>query len=246
MSLLALQNVSKHHRRGRVERLVLDGVSLELDTGELVAVWGLRRSGRTTLLRIAAGMERPDIGLARFDGQNLAHRRDRVLGRDIGYVQLHFSAGEGASVLDQIGGGLLAGRVALATARRHALQMLAEVDAVSCASLSPRDLNSAEAVRAAIARALITRPRLLIVDEPTSGVDIVDRDSILGLLRRIANGGVTVLMSTGDGAALAGSDRVFTIDHGKLRGGVADPKAPVVPLRRPTRLSADADHRHAG
>lgn len=186
------------------------------------------------------------MGVAWFDGEDLARCRDRVLGSDIGFAQVHFSAAEGASVLDQVAGGLLARRVGLAARRRHALEMLEEIDAASCASLSPRDLDPAEAMRVAIARALITRPRLLVLDEPTSGVDISDRDGILRLLGRIANGGVGVLMSTGDGAALAGSDRVFTIDHGKLRGGTADPKAPVVPLRRPTPISAEADHRHAG
>src|SRR6185312_5773939 len=112
--------------------------SLELDVGELVSVWGLRRSGRTTLLRVAAGMERPDMGVAWFDGEDLARCRDRVLGSDIGFAQVHFSAAEGASVLDQVAGGLLARRVGLAAGRRIALDMLEEVDVVSCASLSPR------------------------------------------------------------------------------------------------------------
>jgi ABC-type lipoprotein export system ATPase subunit len=235
MSLLVLEGISKHHRRGRVERLVLDDVSLELEAGELVAVWGLRRSGRTTLLRVAAGMERPETGTVRFDGRDLAQGRDSVLGSKIGYVQLHFSPGEGESVLDQVVGGLLAERVSFAAARRRALQALVDVGVESCAALCPRDLDAGEAVRVAVARALVAAPRLLVVDEPTNGVDVEDRDPILRLLRRIANGGVAVLMSTGDGAALAGADRVFTIDHGQVRGGVADPQAPVIPLRRPAR-----------
>jgi putative ABC transport system ATP-binding protein len=238
MSLLVLEGVSKHHRRGRVERLVLDDVSLEMETGELVAVWGLRRSGRTTLLRVAAGMERPDKGTVQFDGRNLAQGRDRVLGSKIGYVHLHFSPGEGESVLDQVAGGLLAERVSFAAARRRALQALVDVGVESCAALCPRDLDAGEAVRVAVARALIAVPRLLVVDEPTNGVDVADRDPILRLLRRIANGVVAVLMSTGDGAALAGADRVFTIEHGQVRGGVADPQAPVIPLRRPARPAA--------
>jgi putative ABC transport system ATP-binding protein len=238
MSLLVLEGVSKHHRRGRVERLVLDDVSLELEAGELVAVWGLRRSGRTTLLRVAASMERPETGTVRFDGRDLAQGRSSVLGSKIGYVQLHFSPGEGESVLDQVAGGLLAERVSLAAARRRALQALVDAGVESCAALRPRDLDAGEAVRVAVARALVAAPRLLVVDEPTNGVDVGDRDPILRLLRRIANGGVAVLMSTGDGAALAGADRVFTIDHGQVRGGVADPQAPVIPLRRPARPAA--------
>ncbi len=235
MSLLVLEGVSEHHRRGRVERLVLDDVSLELEAGELVVVWGLRRSGRTTLLRVASGMERPERGTVRFDGRDLAQGRDSVLGSKIGYVQLHFSPGEGESVLDQVAGGLLAERVSFAAARRRALQALVDVGVESCAALCPRDLDAGEALRVAVARALVAAPRLLVVDEPTNGVDVGDRDPILRLLHGVANGGVAVLMSTGDGAALAGADRVFTIDHGQVRGGVADPQAPVIPLRRPAR-----------
>ncbi len=238
MSLLALAHVSKHHRRGRVERLALCDVSLELEAGELVTVWGPRRSGRTTLLRIAAGMERPDKGTVCFGGRDLALARDRVLGSEIGYAQLHFSPGEGELVLDQVAGGLLAERISLAAARRRALQALEDTGAESCAALCQRDLDAGEALRVAVARALIAAPRLLVVDEPTNGVDVADRDPILRLLRRVANGGVAVLMSTGDGAALAGADRVFTIDHGQVRGGVADPQAPVIPLRRPARPAA--------
>jgi ABC-type sulfate/molybdate transport systems ATPase subunit len=243
VSLLVLEGVSKHHRRGRIERLALDDVSLELEAGELVAVWGLRRSGRTTLLRVAAGMERPDRGTVRFGRRDLAQSRDKMLGSAIGYVQLHFSPGEGESVLDQVAGGLLAERISLVAARRRALQALADTGAESCAALCPRDLDVGEAVRVAVARALVVSPLMLVVDEPTNGVDVADRDPILRLLRRVANGGVAVLMSTGDGAALAGADRVFMIDHGQLRGGVADPQAPVIPLRRPVRPAAGESRR---
>lgn len=237
MSLLSIKNVTKRHGRGRIERLVLNGVSLEIDPGEMVAVWGTRRSGRTTLVRVAAGMERPDEGSVFFTGQDLAWRRDRVLGSEIGWVQFHFSLEEGVSVLDQVAGGLLAQRISLPAARRRAQEALADVGAESCAEFSPRDLDAGEMVRVALARALVISPRLLIIDEPTSGVDLVDRDSILVLLRRIANRGVAVLMTTGDGAALAGVDRVFTLDHGELRGGVSQPIATVSPLRRSSRAS---------
>lgn len=236
MSLLVVERVSKHHRHGRIDRVALSDVSLVIGPGELVAVWGLRRSGRTTLLRVAAGMERPDAGVVHFAERNLAGCRDVVLGRKIGFVQLHFSAEEGESVLDQVAGGLLAERISLATARRRALEALADAGVEECAALGPRELDCGEAVRVAISRALVRSPRLLVLDEPTCGVDVADRDPILRLLRVIASRGVAVLMSTGDGAALAGVDRVYTLDHGVLRGGVPDPEAEVIPLRRPVSV----------
>jgi putative ABC transport system ATP-binding protein len=243
--LLSIRHVTKRHGHGRIERLALSDVSLEVEPGEMVAVWGLRRSGRTTLVRVAAGMERPDEGSVFFAGEDLARCRDRVLGSEIGCAQFHFSPGEGGSVLDQVVGGLLAERISPPAARRRAKEALTNVGAESCAEFSPHELNAGETVRVALARALVASPRLLVIDEPTNGVDLPDRDPILMLLRRIANGGVAVLMTTRDGAALSGVDRVFTLDHGELRGGVSQPTASVSQLRRPASR-ASAGSRHMG
>jgi ABC-type ATPase involved in cell division len=234
MSLLSIRHVTKRHGHGRIERLALSNVSLEIEPGEMVAVWGLRRSGRTTLVRIAAGMERPDDGTVLFDGHDLSRHRDKILGSEIGCAQFHFSSAEGESVLDQVANSLLAGRISITAARRRAKEALADVGAEECAEFSPRDLDAGETVRVSFARALVVEPRLLVIDEPANGVDLRDRDPILMLLRRIANRGVAVLMTTGDGAALSGVDRVFTLDHGELRGGTSQPPASVSPFRRPS------------
>jgi ABC-type ATPase involved in cell division len=232
VSLLSMRHVTKRHGHGRIERLALSGVSLEIEPGELVAVWGLRRSGRTTLIRIAAGMERPDDGIVLFAGHDMSRRRDKTLGSEIGCAQFHFSSAEGESVLDQVANGLLAERISIRAARRRAKEALADVGAEECAEFSSRDLDAGETVRVSLARALVLEPRLLVIDEPINGVDLRDRDPILMLLRRIANRGVAVLMTTGDGAALSGVDRVFTLDHGELHGGTSRPPASVTPFRR--------------
>jgi ABC-type cobalamin/Fe3+-siderophores transport system ATPase subunit len=240
MSLLSIKHVTTRHGRGRIERLVLKDVSMDVEAGELIAVWGLRRSGRTTLLRIATGMERPNQGTVLFAGQELARCRDKILGSEIGCVQLPSSLGGGESVLDWVAEGWMAGGISLAAARRRARETLAEVKAEGCAEFSLRELDAGEAVRAALARALTGGPRLLVVDEPTNGVDLMDRDPILRLLRGTANRGVAVLMTTGDGAALAGVDRSFTLDHGELLGGDAQRLASVSPLRRRASHSAQS------
>jgi ABC-type ATPase involved in cell division len=243
VSLLSMRHVTKRHGHGRIERLALSGVSLEIEPCELVAVWGLRRSGRTTLMRIAAGMERPDDGTVLFAGHDLSRRRDKTLGSEIGFAQFHFSSAEGESVLDQVANGLLAERISISAARHRAKDALADVGAEECAEFSPRDLDAGETVRVSLARALVLEPRLLVIDEPTNGVDLRDRDPILMLLRRIANLGVAVLMTTGDGAALSGVDRVFTLDHGELHGGTSQPPASVTPLRRPSsHASVKSEH----
>jgi putative ABC transport system ATP-binding protein len=245
LSLLVMDGVTQRHRHGRIERGVLDDVSLEVQAGELVAVWGPRRSGRSTLLRVAAGIELAHDGRVVFDGHDLARCRDRVLGRGIGYVKLNFSPLEGGSVLEQVGNGLFAERMSAGMVRRAAQEALVRVGAESCAELAPSDLDAGEVVRVAIARALVGSPKLLVADEPASGVDLQQRDSILRLLRVVANSGVAVLTATGDGAALAGVDHALSLDRGSLYASSSAEQAPVIQLRR-SPPSASTGSGHAG
>lgn len=243
--MLSIDGVTQRHRHGRIERVALNDVSLEVQAGELVAVWGPRRSGRSTLLRVAAGVELAHEGRVLFKGYDLARCRDRVLGRGIGYVKLAFSSLEGGSVLEQVGNGLFAERMSGGRVRRAAQEALVRVGAESCAELAPSDLDVGELVRVAIARALVASPKLLVADEPASGVDLQERDSILRLLRDVANSGVAVLTATGDGTALAGVDHALSLDRGSLYASSSAEQAPVIPLRR-SAPSASTGSGHAG
>jgi ABC-type lipoprotein export system ATPase subunit len=231
VTLLSIEDVCQIYRHGRGERVVLREVSLAVAAGELVAVLGSRRSGRTTLLRLAAGLERPDEGRVYFDGHDLATTRGRVLGREIGFVQTHFDPALGGTVIEQVSAGALAQDQDSATAKRAAREMLARVGVEGLDNLPAHELDGAESVRVGIARALTSSPRLLVVDEPTNGVEPLERDPIMALLRSIANEGIAVLMTTGDATALS-VDRVLTIGEGELRGSATPSEGTVVPLHR--------------
>jgi ABC-type multidrug transport system ATPase subunit len=231
MTLLALEHVSRCYGRDAHERVVLRDVSLRLDGGELVAVWGLRRSGRSTLLRVAAGIEAPDAGVVRFAGRELAVGGDE-LGSGIGYCRPPLAGAEGRIVLDELMLAQLARGVPSPLARTHARTALERCDAGHCATHRLRELDGAEAMRVAIARALVLSPALLVVDEPTKGVDLIERDGILSLLRSLAREGTAVLMSAGEATGLAGADRALSLADGGLRGSLSPELATVVPLRR--------------
>jgi energy-coupling factor transporter ATP-binding protein EcfA2 len=237
MTLLALEHVSRRHGRGASERAVLREVSLRLDGGELVAVWGLRRSGRSTLLRVAAGIEPPDAGVVRFAGRPLSPHGGEALGSGVGYCRPTLHGAEEPTVLAELVAGQLARGVAPPQARAETWSALERTGAEQCAARGPHELDSAEAVRVGLARALTSRPALLVVDEPTKGVDLLDRDGILALLRALADEGTAVLMSASESTDLAGADRALALSGGQLRGSL-DPEelAPVVPL--PRRASA--------
>ena len=232
MSLLSLERVTKRYQRGRLERTAVRDVSLELEPGELVAVWGARFSGRSTLLRIAAGIETPEEGSVTFEGRDLSRARNRLLGRKIGYCHASSSLVQHGLVLEHVAAALLAQRTLPKQAWRRGQEMLFRVGAERCARQECHELAGAEVVRVAIASALVTAPALLVIDEPTSGVDLLERDPLLALLRSIANEGTTVLMSTGDAQGLSGVDRALSMDNGELRGEVRPAQAHVLPLRR--------------
>jgi putative ABC transport system ATP-binding protein len=232
MSLLVLEEVTRRVRRGAHERTVLRDVSLRLDGGELLAVWGVRRSGRSTLLRVAAGIEPPDAGVVRFAGRPLRARSSDALGSGIGYCQRSRRGGETQEVLDELMLGQLAHGITRPAARARAQTALERTGAGQCAARRMRELDDAEALRVAIARALSLSPLLLVIDEPTKGVDLLERDAILGLLRSLADEGMGVLISAGEATALSGADRALSLADGELRGSVAPELAPVLPLRR--------------
>ena len=232
MSLLTLEHVSKHYKRGLRERTALHDVSLEVDHGELVAVWGLRGSGRSTLLRIAAGVEAPDSGSVRFAGCDLADRGGDALGGGIAYCQKAFRPADGQFVLERMMMGQLARGVSSSTAKTQARSALERAGVGQCASMRSSELDSTEAARVAIARALALQPRLLVVDEPTKGVELRERDEILLLLRSLADDGTAVLTSTSEGSGLSGADRALSLSEGVLSGMLTPQLASVTPLRR--------------
>jgi ABC-type multidrug transport system ATPase subunit len=214
-------------------------VSLEVDAGELVAVWGLRRSGRSTLLAVAAGIELPGSGVVLFEGQDLRASGARMLGEGVGYCAHGVGVASGRRVIDNVRAGLLARGVHAPAAYARAHEVLARVGVERFNGLLMGDLDAAEAVRVAIACALVHGPRVLVMDEPTKGVDLLERDLIVLLLRSLANEGIAVLVSDGDGSGLADADRALTLADGELRGRRSpEVGGTVLPLRPAGNSSA--------
>ena len=233
MSLLSLEAVHKRYVGRAGEQLVLRAVTLDIEPGELVVVWGLRGSGRSTLLRVAAGIEAPDSGTVRFEGRDLAEHGEELLGGAVGFCERSFRHAEGQGVLAQVTVGLLARGVPSRQARLRAQRALQRVDAPENSRQRLASLDTSESVRVALARTLALEPALLVVDEPTCGVDLLQRDEILALLRSLADDGVAILASSAESTGLAGADRALVISEGELHGAPPAELATVLPLRRP-------------
>ena len=234
MTLLTLEHVSKRYRRGLRELPALRDVSLEVAAGEIVGVWGRRFSGRTTLLRIAAGLVAPDDGRVLLDGTPVAELPEGDLRRSVAFCHTSFAPAHAELVVEHVAVPLLAVGTRIDRACTRAQAMLDRVGAGACAELRPHQLAQGELVRVVLARALLQQPRLLLIDEPTSGVDLIERDDLLMTLRVTAKDEhVAVLMTASEMPGLSIADRALTLADGVLHGDAVPHAADVVPFKRP-------------
>lgn len=226
MSLLSLRHVCV--REGRRE--VLSDVSLEIEAGELVALSGAVRAGKSTVLGVAAGLISPDAGTVLFDGQaDVGRFRGRVDGMQL--ARERFNPAMGPTLIDQVAAPRIAG-TSPKRAESEAFAMMRRTGTLYLAAKpASASLDFSERMRIAIARALITKPRLLLVDEPTAGIAGDDRDAIVELLRSLPADGATVLITTTSVRGLGGW-RHLTIDERTVRGVGPQPAADVVQLHR--------------
>ncbi|HXE45936.1 MAG TPA: ATP-binding cassette domain-containing protein [Conexibacter sp.] len=218
--LLALESVGKSYLRGPRELHVLRDVSLDVHPGELVGVYGARASGKTTLLRLAAGFDAPTRGCVRFDGVDVRTLARGQLARlhreEIGWVER--AGPETRSLPMRVYVALpLYRKLGPAAAQRRALAALAKVGAEDAADAHWSSLSDTARMLVAIAHALVREPRLLLVDDPTAGLGIVDRERVVGLLRVAAEDErLGVLMAVPDMPAMLHAHEVRSLSRGRL------------------------------
>lgn len=234
MPLLSLAGVAKRYPRGLRSLVALDGIWLDIEPGDFVAIWGGSRSGKTTLLRVAAGIESPDAGTVTFDGSDLStlprRHRQRLLLNQIGCVWQTGGMTRGLSVLDHVALPLLR-KHSHTQARRTAHRMLERVGAQPCANARWHELTDGDRTRVALAHALIREPRLLLADEPTANLNMIEREQLLALLRSVADeAGVAVVMTAPDAPNLLRSHRIMGIDEGRLIKPSSEQRGTLVPF----------------
>jgi ABC-type lipoprotein export system ATPase subunit len=218
--LLRLDSVSTSYWRGSRELRVLKDVSLDVHAGELVGVYGQRGAGKTTLLRLAAGFEPPAAGRVAFDGVDLASLSRNELARvhrdEIGWVER--AGPESRELPMRVYVALpLYRTVGPIVAQRRAVAALAKVGAEDAADARWSSLSDTARTLVAIAQALVRAPRLLLVDDPTAGLSIIDRERVVGLLRAAAEeGGLGVLMAVPDMPAMLHAHEVRSLSRGRL------------------------------
>jgi ABC-type lipoprotein export system ATPase subunit len=220
VSLLELHHVVKRYRGGEEVRAV-DGVSLELSAGEMVALQGPSGSGKTTLLLLIAALLAPDDGSIRYEGRELsslsADEASDYLLSDVGFVYQSFHLLPRVSALENAALKLMLGGVGAREAQRRARPWLDRVGLSERMHHLTEELSGGERQRVAVARALAAEPRLILADEPTGNLDSARSAEIVALLGEVARErDVGVLLVTHDAEAAAIADRRHSLRDGRL------------------------------
>jgi ABC-type lipoprotein export system ATPase subunit len=247
-ALLSLSAVGKSYWRGDSEVRVLTDVSLDVNAGEFVAVWGTRGSGKTTLLKLAARLENPDVGTVRFNGVDLAGlsrtEHARLMLEHIGWVRRTGPRSD-LRMIDYVALPLLAEH-----GRRHAYVRAGEaIERVGVSDHAGQRWDSlcdGERALIGIAHGVARAPRLLLVDDPTANLDIFERERVTELLLSLAETeAIAVLMTVPDMAAAMRAHQIASLSGGRLTGAPAPPERPeeegepgrVIPMRGRQQLA---------
>ncbi len=218
--LAALRGVARVYPRGASAVVALDGVSLEVGAGEKLAIMGPSGSGKSTLLSILGCLDRPTRGEYLFEGRAVEGLSDdelsRLRNRAIGFVFQSFHLIPQLTVAENVETPLLYEGAPPAQWRARAEAALAAVGLSHRADHRPAELSGGEAQRAAIARALVTSPRLLLADEPTGNLDSATGEEIARLLDELHAGGCTVVLVTHNESLARRAERVVRLRDGRI------------------------------
>jgi len=216
-----LTNVTKDYAKGRETVHALRGVDAEIGGGEWLAVQGPTGHGKSTLLQILGGLDRPSSGSVDFDGRDLARLREtqmtKMRARSIGFVFQTFNLIPTLSAQENVETALVPLGVSGGSRRARAAEALSQVGLGDRLRHLPGELSGGQQQRVAIARALVKEPKVLLADEPTGNLDEDTRDEIIGLLEKLwQDNGLTMVVVTHDSAVARRAQRLGTMKNGQL------------------------------
>jgi putative ABC transport system ATP-binding protein len=220
-AVISIHGLSHSYGQGKLARQVLQDINIDFHPGEIAIVMGPSGGGKTTLLSLAGGLRSVQSGSVRVAGLELRGANRKTLlnvRRKIGFVFQAHNLIDSISIRENVQIALLVDAAATAaSSKRMALELLAKVGLADHAHKRPRELSGGENQRAAIARALVRAPQIIMADEPTAALDRASGREVVDLLRRLAREvGCTVLLVTHDTRILDIADRTLTLEDGRI------------------------------
>ena len=222
--IIVAQKVEKEYRRGREIIHALRDINLTIRSGEFLVIEGKSGCGKTTLLNVLSGLDRPTDGRIIFDQMDLTVIDERILPKirqeKIGFIFQLFNLISTMTVYENVAAPLWPTDINRQDIEDKAMDVIRAVDMVERKDHIPRQLSGGEQQRTAIARALVNKPKVVFADEPTGDLDTKTGATIMQLLRKLnQQEKVTFVVVTHDQELIKYADRHFTMSDGRLSGG---------------------------
>ncbi len=219
--LIDIQNLYKIYNEGKESEVrALDGVSLQIDKGEFVAIVGQSGSGKSTMMNVLGCLDIPTYGEYHLDGTDIGSLSDkqlaRIRNREIGFIFQGYNLIQELDALENVTLPLIYRGVSVFDREDMAMAALAKVGMDDRAHHRPSEMSGGQQQRVAIARAIATSPPIIMADEPTGALDSKTGKHVLEILRDLYRGGTTILLITHDDGIAATAKRVVRLSDGKI------------------------------
>lgn len=225
MGIIEIRQLNKYYYMGEQKLHVLRDISLSVEKGKFLAVLGPLGSGKSTLMNVIGCMDRADSGEYYLDGKAIHQAKDGELetirNRKIGFVFQKYHLISTYNVLQNIVMPLLMRGMTLKEAKKESMEIIEMLGLADRMKHKPNELSGGQQQRAAIARALVGQPAILLADEPTGALDRNSGAEALKLFRRLNEMGNTIIMITHDMEVASHASSVVDISDGRLSGGLA-------------------------
>jgi len=218
--MIELHDLSKVYRTSDVETTALNNVNVEISEGEFIAIMGPSGCGKSTLLNILGMLDTPNSGSYNFLGEDVANRSERELAivrkQNIGFIFQSFNLIDELSVAENVELPLLYQKMPAKERSERVQQVLERVNIAHRADHRPQQLSGGQQQRVAVARAVVTKPNMILADEPTGNLDTTNGEEVLNLLGQLNGDGTTIVMVTHDQGHADHASRVVNMLDGRV------------------------------
>lgn len=218
--MIRMHDLKKVYRTSDVETTALNNVNVEVQPGEFIAVMGPSGCGKSTLLNVLGMLDTPDAGSYEFSGEDVADyaesRLAEIRKQSIGFIFQSFNLVDELTVAENVMLPLLYQRVPKKEREERVKAVLERVGIAHRADHRPQQLSGGQQQRVAVARAVITNPKLILADEPTGNLDSANGEEVLDLLNQLNNDGTTIIMVTHDQSHADHASRIVNMLDGRI------------------------------